>query len=290
MPDPITGLIVGGSQLIGGLAQSSAARSAAGAQERATEAGIEEQRRQFEAMRNILAPYVQAGTGAIGGLQPYQQAGAGQIAGLEQYAAAGVPAFEQQQALAGLRGPEAQQAAISQIEQSPFLQSQMEQGERALLQRASATGGLRGGNIQAALAQFRPQMLQQAIEQQYGRLGGIAGVGGTAAQNLMSAGLGSTELIARLGQAAAGGQAAGASTLGQNVSNLMQQQGAAQAGARLAGAAPLVGLSQIPGQLAGYQMVTGKNVFGNLFGGSAGVGSDTSGMVSGDIWPSQYLS
>jgi hypothetical protein len=257
MPNPAVALIGAGSTLIGGMAQSSAARSAAGAQERAAQAGIEEQRRQFDAMREILAPYVQAGTGAIGGLQPYTQAGQ--------------QAFEQQQALAGLRGPEAQQAAISQVEQSPFLQSQMQQGERALLQRASATGGLRGGNIQAALAQFRPQMLQQAIEQQYGRLGGIS-----------AAGLGTLGDLSRLGQASAARQAAAAGGLGESVAGLLGQQGAAQAGARLAGAAPLVGLSQIPGQLAGYQMATGQNVFGNLFGGGGG---GSSGMVSGDIWP-----
>jgi hypothetical protein len=100
--------------------------------------GIEEQRRQFDEIQKLLSPYVQAGTGAISGFQPFQEAGA--------------QAFEQQQALAGLRGPEAQQAAIAQIEQSPFLQAQIRQGEEAMLQRASATGGLRGGNIQAALA------------------------------------------------------------------------------------------------------------------------------------------
>jgi hypothetical protein len=31
-------------------------------------------------------------------------------------------------------------------------------------------------------------------------------------------------------------------------------------------------LFQVPGQLAGYQMATGRNMFGNLFGGSPGGG------------------
>jgi len=237
MPNPTVALIGAGSTLIGGMAQSSAARSAAGSQERAALAGIEEQRRQFDEMRKILQPYVTAGGAAIGGMQPF-------VAG-------GQEAFEQQQALAGLRGPEAQQAAISQVEQSPFLQAQIEQGERAMLQRAGATGGLRGGNLQAALSQFRPQMLQQAIEQQYGRLGGIS-----------AAGLGTLGQLSQLGQASAARTGAAATGLGESVSGLMQQQGAAQAGARLAGAAPFVALSQIPGQMAGYQMATGQNVFG----------------------------
>ena len=282
---------IGSSMLQSGAAQEAAstqaeaAQSGIAAQERATTAGIEEQRRQFNEIQKLLTPYVQAGQGAIGGFQPFQQAGQA--------------AFEQQAALLGLApqqrqiestikvdgvdvpisipitdyvggdaGRAAQQAAISQIESSPFLQSQIEQGERALLQRASATGGLRGGNIQAALAQFRPQMLQQAIEQQYGRLGGFAGTG-----------LGVTEALFRGGQAAAAGQASQAGALGQGIagalqqqgagtSALLQQQGAAMAGGQLAGAAPFVQAAQFPLQLDGMNYArTGQFGFGNLFGG-----------------------
>ena len=243
MPNPM--IAVAGSSLVGGMMQSSAAKSAARTQAGAAEAGIEEQRRQFDEIQKLLAPYVQAGQGAIGGFQPFQEAGA--------------QAFEQQQALAGLQGPEAQQAAISQIESSPFLQSQIEQGERALLQRAGVTGGLRGGNVQAALAQFRPQMLQQAIEQQYGRLGGFAG-----------AGLGVTEQLYRGGQASATGQASQAQATGANVANLLGQQGAAQAGGQLSAAAPFANLLNMPAQLAGINYArTGQFGFGNLFGGSS---------------------
>lgn len=86
------------------------------------------------------------------------------------------------------------------------------QGEEALLQNASATGGLRGGNTQAALAQFRPQMLSQMIESQYSKLGGLAG----------------------MGQASAAGQASAGMQSGSNVANLLQQQGAALAGGQVA--------------------------------------------------------
>jgi len=241
MPNPV--VAIASSAVLGSATQSRAASKAAGAQERAAEMGVEEQRRQFDEIQKLLAPYVGAGQQAISGFQPFQQAGA--------------QAFEQQQALAGLRGPEAQQAAIAQIEQSPFLQAQIRQGEEAMLQRASATGGLRGGNIQAALAQFRPQMLQQAIEQQYGRLGGFAGTG-----------LGVTEQLYRGGQASAANQASAAGTMGANVANLLGQQGAAQAGGALGRGAAFGQLFQVPGQLAGYQLATGRNMFGNLFGGT----------------------
>lgn len=267
MPNPITGLIVGGTTVAGGMMQSDSADAAAEEQIKATQAGIEEQRRQFEIVRKILKPYVTAGTAAISGLAPYQKAGAQAIPILQQYAAAGAPALEKQQAILGLLGPEAQQAAITGIEKGAGFQEQVRAGEEALLQRASATGGLRGGNVQAALAQFRPQMLQQEIERQYGQLGGLAGVGGTVAQQLASAGRGSTEHIATLGQASAAGTGSAATYTGANVANLLQQQGAAQAGAELAKGQAFSNVLNLPAQLLGMQYGTnvGTPGFGSIF-------------------------
>lgn len=185
MPDVTGGLIMAGSSLLGGLMQSDAAESAAATQAGSAEAGIAEARAAREQLRELLAPYMQAG----------------------------IPAMQQQQALLGLGGPQAEQAAIQSIQNSPTMQALMQQGEAAILQNASATGGLRGGNTQAALAQFRPQLLAQEIENRYARLGGFTALG----QN-----------------SAAGVGAAGMQT-GQNVGNLLQQQGAALAGGQVAG-------------------------------------------------------
>jgi len=85
---------------------------------------------------------------------------------------------------AGMTGQEAQATAIENIASSPLLQELTAQGEQALLQQASATGGLRGGNIQGALAQYRPQMLQQAINDQVSRLGNISSSGTSAISSL----------------------------------------------------------------------------------------------------------
>ena len=197
--------LTAGLQLASGLLQSSAAGRAAGAQAGAAQAGIDEQRRQFDALQQILAPYTQAG----------------------------VPAIRQMQALSGALGPQAEQEAIAQIEASPTLQAATRRGEEALLQRASATGGLRGGNIQAALAQFRPQMLAQEIQSRLGQFVGLATLGGNAA--------------ARVGS---GGQA-----VATNIGNLLQQQGAAQAGGVLGQSAPFANLLALPSQLAATQAV-----------------------------------
>jgi hypothetical protein len=221
--------------------QASAAGDAAAIQSGAAQQGIEEQRRQFEAMRELLKPYTEAGVPALAGLQPYAQAGA--------------PALEQQQALLGLRGPEAQRAAIAGIEGGAGYQAQVQAGEEALLQRASATGGLRGGNIQGALAQFRPQMLQQEIERQYGRLGGMADIGRVTQQNL-----------AQIGQSSAAGTGSAGLQTGTNVANLLSQQGAALAGGELGQAKAYGQLFNLPAQFLGMQMGGGKaGGFGNLF-------------------------
>jgi hypothetical protein len=232
MPDPVTAGIVGGSSLLSGLVQGNAAKQGAKEQTKSAQEGIEEQRRQFEATKEVFKPYVVAGTEAIGGLQPYAQAGVGSL--------------QQQQALLGLLGPEAQQQAIAQLEQGAGFQAQVRQGEEALLQRASATGGLRGGNIQAALAQFRPQMLQQAIEDQYGRLGGLTALGQTTTQN-----------IAQLGQASAAGQSAAGLQTGADIAGLLGIQGAARAGSRLGQGAAASNVLNLPGQFLGMQYGAG---------------------------------
>lgn len=203
MPDPITALVVGGSTLLSGAQQSKSAGQAADAQGQAADKGIAEQRTQFEAMRALLQPYTQAGAGALQG----------------------------QQNLIGLGGADAQSQAIQGLAGGPEMQAMQQQGENAILQSASATGGLRGGNIQGALAQFRPQMLSQLINQQFSRLGGIASLGQNAAAGVGNAGMG----------------------MAANVGNLYGQQGAAAAGQYLGEGRAIGGALNMPSQILGMQ-------------------------------------
>lgn len=186
MPNPIVGLAgasIGGS-LLGAKAQSKAADRASSAQERAANLQVEEQRRQFNEIQKLLRPFVRAG-------------GQGVNAAAE---------------LAGLRGGEAERVAVRDILQSQRYKAGVQQGEEAILANASATGGLRGGNTQAALAQFRPQMLSQLVGERYGQLQGLAG----------------------LGQASAAQQASAGQAMASNVGQAYGQMGAAQAGNALA--------------------------------------------------------
>lgn len=181
---PVTVVSKAIGSLTGATQQSKAAEQAAGVQAAMAGKGIEEQRRQFDKLVELMAPYVTAGTGAM----------------------------TQQQALLGLGGEQAQQTAIGAIEKSPFFSAMAQQGENAILQQASATGGLRGGNIQGALAQFRPGLLNQLVQQQMANLGGLT----------------------QLGQASAAGQAAQGMQSASSIGNLLAQQGAATAGGVMA--------------------------------------------------------
>lgn len=239
-----------------------AARRAADQQAGMSEAGILEQRRQFEAIQQLLNPYVSAGTGALSAL--YETLGLGSIPSqtpltdaisasdggrdeiLWRMAEANTPlsatrfgtpedqaaqrqsriqaeydrlVTEQGGAITGqqqtglrpsnLSADELQRRRIAAIEASPMFTSLIGQGEEAILSNASATGGLRGGNTQAALSRFRPQLLNTVIQQQLDRYASLASIGQNAAAGVGNAGMSSAnsiaDLLAQGGAARAGG-------------------------------------------------------------------------------------
>lgn len=191
--------VVGGS-VLGGVIQGEAAKDASQAQVQSSEAAVEEQRRQFDIARGILQPYVDVGT----------------------------PAVQEQQNILGLSGPEAQTSAYQAMLNSPEYQALAEAGEQGILQGASATGGLRGGNTQAALAEFRPQLLNQLIQQRFNNLGALTATG----------------------QASAAGQATGAQTLGTNVADLYTRRGDDIAESRLARGQAYSNIASAPSNIA----------------------------------------
>jgi len=269
----------------GGLISASGAKSAANSQAQANAAAMAEQQRQFDRVQQLLSPYVQAGNQGLSQLmaltgaaptqtnwsayaqsnpdlmqaynaqagqsfnfngQTFSLPGGGQD--LETFAQqwqqqndpnANISAFQ-------TGGQQAQQQAISGLEQSPLFQALARQGEQGILQNASATGGLRGGNVQGALGQFRPALLNQQIQQQMAQLGGLASLGQNAA-----AGVGNT----------------GVQT-GQGISALMQDTGQAQAYGALGSANALGGAISSLG-----------NIAGGFFGGS-GINAATLGRLT----------
>jgi hypothetical protein len=199
---------IGGSALAAS-SQKKAARKAAAAQTASDAQAIAEQQRQYNQTRTDLSPYMQAGTAALG----------------------------DQGDLLGLNGNGAQQGAISNLQNSPLYQSLFGNGQEALLANASATGGLRGGNTQGALANFGRDTLAQVIQSQLANLGGVSQQGQNAAAGVGNIGAGSANAI----------------------SGLMQSQGQAQAGAATAAdganASLINGAASAFGSLAANQSV-----------------------------------
>lgn len=218
----ITGLAVAGASIYGANKQADAAQAAAGAQSEAANAGIAENRRQFDALQKLLSPYVQAGNQGLQG----------------------------QMDLNGMNGGEAQGKAIDALQRGSGYQRTIQTGQSAILSNGSATGGLRGGNIQGALAGFSADALNNEINNQYNRLGQMTTLGQNSAAGVGAAGMQSANQIA----------------------GLYGQQGAAQAGGYLAqGQADQAPLDAIMAGLGvGSQVAPGLNSFfsGLNFGAS----------------------
>jgi len=273
-----------GASLIGGMSAGDAADS----QSAAAGAGIDEQRRQFDAVQKLLQPYATAGSDALAGQRALL--GLGNAPSYESLRAQLLPQFTtsspaaqtwnpavvnsygpegtetpgywsmqpgastideqglnaaiQARIAASPSGADAQKAAYAAIEGSPGFKSLVQQGENGILSNASATGGLRGGNTQGALAQFRPALLAQMINDQYSKLGGLTSVGQNAAAGVGNAGM----------------------STGTNVAQLLQQQGAAQAGGALAtGRAIQTGIN---GVATGWGINQGLGANGSSLGGT----------------------
>lgn len=173
-------------------AAEDAANTAANAQKDSADASINESRRQFNEIQKILQPYVNAGTQGLAG----------------------------QSDILGLNGQAAQGKSIDAIANSQQMQALTQQGENAMRQNAAATGGLRGGNFQGALANYRPALLNQLVQQQYANLGGLTSIGQNAAAGVGNAGMQSSSQII----------------------NALQQQGDASANAAIASGNAQAGL------------------------------------------------
>ena len=97
------------------------------------------------------------------------------------YAIAGQDALRTQRALAGLDGQEAFDAAYQESPQMKFLR---EQGERAALRNAAATGGLGGGNVLKELTRYNTGLASQDLQNQIANINQLSGRGFNAATQM----------------------------------------------------------------------------------------------------------
>ena len=226
---PVVAAVAGGAIVAGGA--NRAASTQANAARDGAQMGVAENARQFDIVQQLLAPYIQAGNRGTG-------------------------AYE---GLLGLAGPQAQQQALDAIQNGPQFGTLARQGEQAILQNASATGGLRSGNTQTALAGFRSNLFGSLIDKQL-------------AQYLP---------LMQGGQASAAGVGQAATSMGQQnagmIAGAANQAGAAEAGGQLAGARAL---SQTIGGVGGIVAANwpGAQPSAGYVPGSTPYGASTVGM------------
>jgi len=187
-----------------------AASQAAAAQIAAQQQGLDYIRQQQAATQAALAPYTEAGAKALTGSSN----------------------------LLGLNGGAVQQSSIDNLQNSPLYQSIFRTGQEAVLQNASATGGLRGGNTQRGLANFGADTLASVIQQQLAGYTGLQNLGANVGSDLGQLGASAANSIAGLygaqGTTRAGGVLAKAEAGQQQLTglgNIIQDAIAAYSGA-----------------------------------------------------------
>src|SRR5208283_245705 len=248
--------IAAGGALGAGAIQSGAANNAAGLQYQLGEQSLAFQQQEYNQQQQNLAPWLQAGKGALSQLGTGLGIGTGGVGPLN-------APFTQQ-----FNAPTAVEA-----QNYPGYQFQLQQGQNAVQNSAAARGGLVSGNAATALNNYSQQAGQsdynnvynEAMQQylnsfniynsnqtnQYNRLASLAGVGQNAATTL-----------GQQGQAAAGNIAGINSSIGSQVGQNINNAGAATAsgyaGAANAGSslASNLGLYQLLGSLGGQQPPT----------------------------------
>lgn len=218
----IGGIASGIGAIGGALISSGSAQGAADAQSGASAAGIAEQGREFDKIRSLLQPYIDAGNGALSG---YSGAMGDYQSGLSGYR--GIQT--QLNNLTGANGAAAQQTAINGLTNSPLYTNAMNLGQQSILANASATGGLRGGNTIASLGYLPGQVLSNVMQTQIGNLG-TSLTGQTGLLNGIGNAITQYGNLANLGENAAAGTGQAAMSTGNNITSLIGQQGAAQAG------------------------------------------------------------
>tara|TARA_R110000850_G_scaffold100316_4_gene207515 strand:+ start:2147 stop:2758 length:612 start_codon:yes stop_codon:yes gene_type:complete len=149
--------IAAGAAIVGSKMQSDSAEDASNAQQASSQAGIDSQERMFDKSIALQQPYMDAGYGALTGLQ-------------------------------GLTTTEGRAQALQGYYGGQEFAEQQKQQESQAMRNAAMTGGVRSGNNQVALASIAPQLGQNYLSNQYNQLTGLANMGmGASSQGAQSA-------------------------------------------------------------------------------------------------------
>ena len=167
---------VGVGGVVGSYIGSQASKDASAQQQASAQQGIESQEAMFDKSLELQQPYREAGYEAIQGLQ-------------------------------GLADPNQRGQMLNDYYAGDEYQALQGQQNEQALRNAAATGGIRGGNTQAALANIAPSLGQNFLNNQQNQFTGLANMGmGAASQGAQGAqqfGIQQSALQQQIGQAQA---------------------------------------------------------------------------------------
>lgn len=211
--------------------------------------GIAEARAQAEAAKDYISSGTAEGLAALqeGIAQGRQDitSAFGRAEGMfDPYRQAGTTALDQQLALSGALGQEAFDQAYQESPQMAFLR---EQGMRANLAGAAATGGLGGGNVQKELQRFGQGLASQGLQQQISNLGALSGQGLDATSNAATVATGRGANLSNLASTEAQARLNALANRGSNLANVATTFGGQQ----------LTAMSNLGNQLANVGLSTG---------------------------------
>lgn len=144
------------ASLIGSAMQSSAAGRAADAQVGAARDANDTQRYTYDTTRSDLAPWMDAGRGALNKLTALTSGGTN--------------------------------TAQTILDQDPGYQFRLSEGEKGINRSAASQGGLLSGATQKALAKYNQDYASNEFGNTYNRLASLAGIGQTAVNSAAGAG------------------------------------------------------------------------------------------------------
>lgn len=149
---------------------------------------------------------------------------------------------------------EQQQVAFDALNESPGQQFLRDRAQKNLLRNSSAIGGLGGGNVRSALVEQGVGFAQQDLQNQFGRLGQLAGQGQNAATSIGQFGQQSANNISNAQSNIGSARSSGIINQGNAIQGAFSGalQGAAQGGFFGGGSPPVqTGSFQQTGQFSG---------------------------------------
>lgn len=202
---PVGALI--GSAVVGAGASIYGANKAASAQTKAANQASQIQKDQYAQTRADLAPYRDVGATAL----------------------------SQYQGALGMRGKDAQSAALSQYTESPFLGQLVDRSTRAVEASRAARGGLFSGGAGQEIGDRASQLYLGDYNNYLSRIGGLVDTGASAATQTGQFGANAASGQANSAMAAGNAKAGGYANMASGVNNALNQ-GASLYGAYKGGA------------------------------------------------------